>query len=50
MVILAVVLYECEIWFLTLKEEYTLQMFKAEFSGKYLDLRGTNKWVLYNIT
>ncbi|KAJ4446548.1 hypothetical protein ANN_13244 [Periplaneta americana] len=39
-VILPVVLYGCETWTLTLREEQRLRVFENKFLGKYLGLRG----------
>ena len=39
---LPVVLYGCETWSLTLKEERRLRVFENGCSGEYLELRGTN--------
>jgi hypothetical protein len=39
-VILPVVLYGCEIWPLTLREEHGLWLFERGCRGEYLDRRG----------
>ena len=40
-IILSVVLYGCESWSLTLREESRLRIFENRVLGEYLDLRGT---------
>ena len=40
-IILPVVLYGCETWSLTLREERRLRVFENRVLRKYLDLRGT---------
>jgi hypothetical protein len=39
-IILPVVLYGCETWSLTLREEHKLRVFDNKVLRKYLDLRG----------
>jgi hypothetical protein len=39
-IILPVVLYGCETWSLTLKEEHRLRVFENRVLREYLDLRG----------
>jgi len=39
-IILPVLLYGCETWSLTLREEHRLRVFENRFWGDYLDLRG----------
>jgi hypothetical protein len=43
-IILRVVLYGCEIWSITLREEHRLKCLRASCSGEYLDLRGMKLW------
>ena len=38
-IILPVVLYGCETWSLTLREEHRLRVFEKKYLGKYLGLR-----------
>ena len=38
-IILPVVLYGCETWFLTLREEHRLRVFEKKYLGRYLGLR-----------
>ena len=40
-IILPVVLYECETWSLTLREECRLRVFENRVLRRLLDLRGT---------
>ena len=39
--ILPVVLYDCETWSLTSREEYRLRVFENKYLGRYLRLRKT---------
>jgi hypothetical protein len=39
-VVLLVVLYGCEIWSFTLREEHRLRVFENGARGRYLDLKG----------
>jgi hypothetical protein len=42
-VVLPVVLYGCETWSLTLREECRLRVLRMEYWGEYLGLRGTRQ-------
>jgi hypothetical protein len=42
-IVLAVVLYTCETWFLTLRDEHRLRVFENRVLREYLDQRGLNR-------
>jgi hypothetical protein len=54
-IILPVVLYGCETWYLTLREEHRLRVFENRAGGEYLDLKGREtgrgeKCIMMNLT